>query len=396
MAIETDIPATLRTDGADRLLSAPFLRLALADLAYFTAGGVAIFALPLYVTGPIGSDEAAAGLAFGAFAISALAFRPFAGRLSDRYGRRPLLVGGAALCALAMLLTAAVSSLALLIVLRVVLGVAEAAFFVASFAALADLAPSSRLGEALSYNSLGLYLGLAAGPPLGELLVEGVGISAAWYGAASLSALAVVLALWIGETRTPNAGVGEPPARLVHRKAIAPGLGFLASIAAMSGFLAFASLHAEAVGIARLSLPLFVYGIVVVIGRLAFAKVSDRFPALPLGAAALVAIGIGLTIIGAAPTLAGTLIGTTVLAVGVTFSTPAFFRAVFATARPSERGSASGTMSAFLDLGIGAGPVLLGSIAQAVGLGWAFGAAAGIAFVGSVWTLVLSQRSLGK
>ena len=165
MAIEADIPAKVRTDGADRLLSAPFLRLALADLAYFTAAGVAIFALPLYVTGPLGSDEAAAGLAFGAFAVSALVFRPIAGRLSDRYGRRPLLVGGAALCALAMLLTAAVSSLALLIVLRVVLGVAEAAFFVASFAALADLAPASRLGEALSYNSLGLYLGLAAGPP---------------------------------------------------------------------------------------------------------------------------------------------------------------------------------------------------------------------------------------
>ena len=50
-------------------------------------------------------------------------------------------------------------------------------------------------------------------------------------------------------------------------------------------------------------------------------------------------------------------------------------------------------MSAFLDLGIGAGPILLGSIAEAVGLSWAFGAAAGIAFVGSLWTLVLSRRS---
>ena len=59
--------------------------------------------------------------------------------------------------------------------LRLVLGVAEAAFFVASFAALADLAPPDRIGEALSYNSLGLYLGLALGPPLGEVVVRTAG-----------------------------------------------------------------------------------------------------------------------------------------------------------------------------------------------------------------------------
>ena len=50
--------------GADaddsRLFTAAFVLLAVADLAYFTAVGVAIHGLPLYVTGPIGSDEAGA------------------------------------------------------------------------------------------------------------------------------------------------------------------------------------------------------------------------------------------------------------------------------------------------------------------------------------------------
>ncbi len=41
---------------------------------------------PPYVTGPVGSDEAGAGLAFGAFAVTALVLRPFAGRLSDTRG----------------------------------------------------------------------------------------------------------------------------------------------------------------------------------------------------------------------------------------------------------------------------------------------------------------------
>ena len=76
----------------------------------------------------------------------------------------------------------------MIVALRLLFGVAEAAFFVASFAALADLAPATRMGEALSYNSLGLYLGLTLGPPLGELLVSAYSFTAAWYGAAMLAA----------------------------------------------------------------------------------------------------------------------------------------------------------------------------------------------------------------
>ena len=68
MTTATDSPAARAGTRPAPLLTPAFLMLAVADLAYFTAAGVAIFALPLYVTGPLGSDEAGAGLAFGAFA----------------------------------------------------------------------------------------------------------------------------------------------------------------------------------------------------------------------------------------------------------------------------------------------------------------------------------------
>jgi predicted MFS family arabinose efflux permease len=379
-------------DGRDRLFTPAFVRLALADLAYFTSAGVAIYALPFYVTGPVGSDKAGAGLAFGAFAVTALLLRPFAGRLSDTVGRRPLLVAGASLCAVTMFLTSFVDSLALVVALRLLLGVAEAAFFVASFAALADLAPPSRMGEALSYNSLGLYVGLALGPPLGEVLVKGLGFTAAWYGATALALLAAVVVSGIGETATRRTA-GDAPAHLIHRKALAPALGFFTSVVAMGGFLAFAALQADAVGLKGTSLPLFVYGSVVVVGRIAFAKVPDRLPPLPLGAAALVLIAFGLTVTAVWGTAAGMITGTALLGLGVTFSTPAFFSAAFATAAPSERGAASGTVSAFLDLGLGGGPILLGLVAESVGIPWTFGVAAAVALAGSVWTLSLAGTS---
>ena len=260
--------STARVEPAarDRLLTPAFIRLAVADLAYFTATGVAIYTLPLWVTGPVGSDTAGAGLAFGAFAVSALILRPVAGRLADTRGRRPLLVGGALISALGMLGTAYADNLVLVVLLRLLLGVAEAAFFVASLAALADLAPASRMGEAISYNSLGLYLGLAFGPPLGELLVMSAGFTAAWYGAAALSVVAAVIAAGIKNVRSRSAPTDER-ARLIHWKAVPPALGFFVSVVAMGVFFAFGALQAEAVGLMPASAPLFVYGLVVVAGQ---------------------------------------------------------------------------------------------------------------------------------
>ncbi len=120
MTTSTSSPAV--AGAKDRLLTPAFVKLALADLAYFTAAGVAIFALPLYVTGPLGSDEAGAGLAFGAFAVTALVLRPFAGRASDTRGRRPLLLGGALVAAVSMALTAHADGLLVVIALRLALG----------------------------------------------------------------------------------------------------------------------------------------------------------------------------------------------------------------------------------------------------------------------------------
>jgi predicted MFS family arabinose efflux permease len=381
-----------RRPPTERLFTPQFIALGVADLAYFTAVGVAIFALPLYVTGPIGGDEVGAGLAFGAFAVSALVLRPFAGRLADVYGRLPLLLGGAVLAAVSLGLIALVQDLVAVVALRLLAGVAEAAFFVAGFAALADLAPPDRMGEALSYNSLGLYLGIALGPPLGEVLVLNWGFVSAWIGAAALALLAAALTLVIGETRE-DAPPDTSPRRIIHRPAVPISIGFITSLAAIGGFLAFASLYAERVGLSQASVALFVYGGIIVVCRIAFARVPDRLPSLPLAAAALGAIGVGLGLVAVWQSPAGLLLGVAVMAVGVTFSTPAFFAAIFSTATSSQRGAASGTASAAIDLGLGIGPIGLGLLAGSYGIPWAFGAAAAIAFAGGIWTLMLFRRT---
>jgi MFS family permease len=379
-----------------RLFTPAFIALALAELAYFTAAGLAIPTTPLFASGPLGADEAGIGLAVGAFSVTALILRPLAGRMADARGRRPLLIGGALLCALAMGAQAFAPNLAVLVVLRLTLGVAEAFFFVAGFAALADLAPAHRTGEALSFNSLSLYLGIALGPLIGELLLDAGGFGLAWGGGAALALAAAILATRIPETADRTQGATGPRPPLIHPAAIGPGLALASGVSAMAGFFAFVAIHARNLGMDGAGGVLLLFGLVVVSCRIAFARLPDRLPPFRVGAAALTGCGIGLLLPSLVPTPIGLLVGAVVMAMGVAFVTPAFFAAIFSVVPASERGAASGTASICLDLAFGGGPMLLGLVAGASNIPTAFAVGAGVDLIGAAATAavpVLGRRT---
>ena len=149
-------PAVRTTGSTDHLTA--------ADLAYFTAAGVLIGVITsFFAAGPLGAGGAGVGLAVGAFSVTTLVLGPLERRWTDRYGRRPLLSGGAGLFAVMIVGHLLVTDLAWLVGLWVLLGVAEAVFFVAGFAALADLARPGRAGRGAALQLIGaLSRGLPA------------------------------------------------------------------------------------------------------------------------------------------------------------------------------------------------------------------------------------------
>ncbi|MDQ6683304.1 MAG: MFS transporter, partial [Chloroflexota bacterium] len=380
------LPTSSTATGEDRLFTPAFIALAAADLAYFTAAGILIQITPLFARGPLGADAVGVGVTIGAFSVTALIMRPWTGRLADRRGRRPMFTAGALLAALAIAAHALTADLAVLIGLRLVLGVAEAIFFVAGFAILADLAPPNRAGEALSFNSLALYLGLAFGPSTGELLLAIGGFTMVWIGAAALAAAAAVLALTIPETGLQRPMESRPTA-LIHRGVLGPSLGLFTGVAAMAGFLAFVAIYGrDDLDMGGSGPVLLVFGLVVVGCRIVFARLPDRVPPYPLAAVALAVTAAGMVVVGTLTTVAGLVAGAAIMGVGVAFVTPAFFTAIVARVQPSERGAALGTLSIFLDLAFGGGPVLLGFVADAANIPAAFLVGALVAACGAIGT----------
>lgn len=377
-----------RATTTGRLLTPRFVAVGLAALAYFTGDGILAAVLPRYVTGPLGAGTVAVGVVVGAFSVSAFVLRPLAGGMGDRWGRKPLLVAGAGVFSVSVLAYPIAPGPAVLALLRLLTGAGEALFFVGAVSAFLDLAPPARRGEAMSLASLALYLGLGAGPALGEVTLARLGFPATWALAAAAGVAAAAIAARTPETRPPLPPE-RPRQRLVHPAGLLPGLVLLASILGMAGFLAFVPLHAPAVGMGGAGLPLAVFSGVVVAIRSLGARLPDRLGAARSTQLALLLSAVGSALIGAWPVRSGLLGGAVVLGVGVGLLTPAVFALAVEGAAAEERGVVIGTVSAFLDIALGVGPVSLGLVAAQLGLSATFLTSAAVAAAGLVAVVVL-------
>jgi MFS family permease len=114
-----------------RLFTPAFAALSAAVLVFFIAGGILLPVTPLYSRDILLADKFVIGLVIGAFAVSSLLMRPFAGRLTDRRGRRIALMLGAAISIAAMAGHLIAFDVPTLIFMRLALGAGEALFFVA-------------------------------------------------------------------------------------------------------------------------------------------------------------------------------------------------------------------------------------------------------------------------
>ncbi len=112
----------------------------------------------------IGASDAGLGLALGAYALPVLFVSLPLGRLSDRIGRRPLLLAGMLLCVAGSLLIAFADSLPVLVAGRAVQGVGSAASWIAALALVSELAPPGRKGEAIGFALAANSVGAIAGP----------------------------------------------------------------------------------------------------------------------------------------------------------------------------------------------------------------------------------------
>ena len=143
---------------------------------------------------------------FGASVLANVVFQLPLGRLSDRYGRRPFLLGGFVLLLPATLAQGFVTSSGVMVLLRFVQGIAVAAVFAPSLALAGDLAKEGQSGSTLSLLTMGFGLGIAVGTLFSGILV-GFGFATPFVVATAGGAVGLVLVYTqVGETVSDAAG----------------------------------------------------------------------------------------------------------------------------------------------------------------------------------------------
>ncbi len=159
--------------------------------------GIIIPILPAYLQS-INQGGTAAGLMIAIFAGAQLIFSPIAGKWSDQYGRRKMIIYGLAGLTLSMFIFYAVNSIWLLYASRVIGGVGAALLIPAIFAYVADITTMEQRAKGNSLVSAAMSLGIVIGPGIGGFLAD-FGLKVPFLVSALVSLVAVLFSMMLLE-----------------------------------------------------------------------------------------------------------------------------------------------------------------------------------------------------
>jgi DHA1 family tetracycline resistance protein-like MFS transporter len=332
--------------------------------------GIILPALPYYAV-----SFGATGLWLGALltAYSAAQFvgAPVLGRLSDRVGRRPIILASLAGSALSLVLSGLAMSLPLLLLARALAGLFGGSIAAAQ-AYIADVTRPEARARAMGLLGAAIGMGFVLGPALGAALSPW-GFGTAAFVAAGLAGVNLVLGSLLLTEPRPAGQRGDERARptLARLRAVLrhPSLGrllgatFLTTFAFVGMETTFALLGQQRFGLETASLGLvFVYvGIVIVVvqGGLV-GRIAERFGEQPAAAAGAFLLGVslaGLPLAGSLPLALVLLAG---LAAGQGLVTPLLSALLSHASGPDEHGGTLGLGQALAAAARAIGPLAAG------------------------------------
>ncbi|GAB4084850.1 MFS transporter [Myceligenerans cantabricum] len=379
------IPTTTEPTASPRTSWTPLVALS-SGIAILVASEFLPASVLPSLAADIGVSEGTAGLAVAVTAIAGAFTAPSIAVLLPRTDRRTVLVGLLAAATLSNLAVAVAPGFALLLIGRLLLGVAVAGYWSFAFGAGTHAVPGKErvVSSAISF---GVSIATVLGVPLGSLVGDAVGWRTAFGGAAVLTALsAVALAVAMPSVPAhPTAGLRMLREALRNRRLMA-GIGCVVLVA-FGNFAAYPYIRIaiERVEPGAATGMLLAWGAGAVAGTVVAGLLARWLR--PLAAAAPVALGLALVLAATAESVP--VLTLAVVLWGFSFNMiPVITQLWGARVEPARAESAmSLTVTAFqvaitvgaalggtlLD-GYGVGPLLMvgAGAAVAAGLGWAF------------------------
>jgi DHA1 family tetracycline resistance protein-like MFS transporter len=355
--------------------------------------GIIIPLLPFYAQ-TFGASPFAIGLLFAVFSVAQLVASPVLGGLSDRHGRRPVLIFSLAGTVVSFVMMATAQSLAVLFIARIVDGLSGGNISTAR-AYVADVTEPKDRARAYGLIGAAFGLGFILGPAMGGLLSK-ISYTAPIWAAAAITLAATVLAwIWLPETVRRTSAGSEMPFRYLGDLLQRPGVRRVLVIDFVYWFsfaifqTTFALFAARRFGFdAPQTGYLFAgFGVLgAVIQGVFIRPVVRRLGDKPTFIVGLVFTALGLVGAALAHSVPLFVMALVPLALGIGFGHPTMASLVSRAGRADEQGRVQGAAGAMESLGRALGPVWGNSSLQRFGDGMPYLSAA----VCIVVTLLLS------
>jgi DHA1 family tetracycline resistance protein-like MFS transporter len=374
-------------------MTRPLLVIFLTIFVNLVGFGIIIPLLPFYAE-TFGASPLVVGMLFAVFSLCQLIAAPILGDLSDRYGRRPILIVSLIGTVISFVMLALAHSITMLFIARIVDGLSGGNISTAR-AYVADVTEPKDRSRAFGLIGAAFGLGFIFGPGISALLAP-ISYTAPIWAAAGLTLVATAMAwMWLPETvHRAHAGTGMPfrslmtmMARPSLRRVLLMDFAYwLAFAIFQTTFALFAAARFgfDATRTASFFAAFAVMGAIV--QGIFIRKIVQRFgdkPTLMLG---LVCAAVGLIAATMTHTVTFFALSLVPLALGIGFGHPTMSSLISRAARAEEQGRVQGAASAVESLGRTIGPVWGSASLQRFGEASPYISAAGFL----IMTLLLS------
>jgi multidrug resistance protein len=328
--------------------------------------GIVLPILPLWAE-EFGASPTQIGLLTASYAVAQLLFAPLWGRLSDRYGRRPVILASLAGSVVAALLIGLAQALVLLWLARVLQGVAGASYAAAQ-AYVADVTTARDRARGMGLIGAAFGLGFILGPAIGAVF-SAVDDRLPFFVAAGLAALNLAIAYRrLPESLRPGAQRAPTPRLEVVRRALSSRelgplvwLSFVATFAFVAMETTFALFGERRFDYGAVEIgALFTFiGVMAAVAQgLLVGRLAERFGEVRVMIAGLAGTAVGLLLVAVSESLWVLLPGLAVLAVGSGLVFAATTALISLTAGEGEQGTVLGLTASVGGAARIAGPVI--------------------------------------
>ena len=385
----------------DRSIQVLLLSMFVAMLGLGIVGPI----MPLYAEN-LGATFTQIGLLSSAWSISRFVFSAPAGRLSDTYSRKKVMIAGLGAYAAVSLLYAWAWSFNSLLAFRFLHGIGSAMVMPVAMAYAADLSPVGQEGKTMGTMNMAMFGGMGMGPLIGGSLTDYFSLSAPFYVMCAMTSISLLLVLvFLPETeKSQGKTKAKPSFRKVLENRILLGNFVFRTINSLGrgSIFGFLSIYmASSVLDGGLGMSVTLAGTVLTVGQLASAilqrpcgVIADRYSKKKL-----ILIGGAMSIVGMAMfplarTFLHIIAARLVFSFGSALMTPAMSAIDAIEGKQYGIGTTMSVMQSSMSLGNMAGPLVSGIIADVLSLRPIFYLGAGISAAGLLVYIALLPRGM--